>query len=283
MHPSKKGAHNDAFFKIPSLHDYRKLYGEHNLREAVRYMTVAPELEGALEMIRDLKKSYPHIVISIGHSTASYKAAVKAVEAGATSITHVFNAMTPLGHREPGIPGLISIPAPRSSDIEEQDPGKRSLEASHVPFFTVIPDNVHLHPTILRLCHQANPERCILITDSIELAGLPDAIYPPNEQITYPQRKAGNRATNVADKSKGEKETLIGSCITLLEGLGNMMESGGVTIAQAARCASTNIAELMQDQSRGRLLPGRRADCIVLDKAGRLKQTWISGKLIWQA
>ncbi|KAK5950328.1 hypothetical protein OHC33_008547 [Knufia fluminis] len=264
LHPAKKGAHADIYFKTPSLHDYRELYGEGNLKEVIRYITIAPELDGALDMIQDIRQSYPHIVVSIGHSTASYETGKEAVQSGARSITHVFNAMNPLHHRDPGLAGLISTPLSVTS-----------------PYCTMIPDLVHLHPAILRMCYQASPTKCILITDSIELAGLPDAIYPANMQITYPQRKLGNRATNVADVSKGEKETLIGSCITLPEGVRNMVEAAGVTLAEAVRCASANIADLMNDESRGKLVAGRRADFVVFDKHGHVKQTWIGGKLVW--
>jgi len=229
-------------------------------------MTIAPELQGALDMICEIRQSYPHIVISIGHSTASYEIGEQAVQAGVKSITHIFNAMNALHHRDPGLAGLICTPLSMTS-----------------PYFTMIPDLVHLHPAVLRLCYQASPTRCILITDSIELAGLPDGVYPVNGQITYPQRKLGNRATNMADVSKGEKETLIGSCITLPEGLRNMVDAVGITLAEAVRCASTNVADLMSDGIRGRLVVGKRADFVVFDGLGYVKQTWIGGKLVWQA
>lgn len=265
LHPSKKGAHNDIYFKTPSMHDFRKLYGEENLRDVIKYMTIAPELEGACDLIQDINRSFPHIVISIGHSSASYHIGEQAVQAGARSITHVFNAMNPLHHRDPGLAGLISTAPSMTS-----------------PYFTMIPDLVHLHPAVLRMCYQASPSRCILITDSIELAGLPDGVYPANRQITYPQRKLGNRATNVADVGKGQKETLIGSCITLSEGVRKMVSAAGVTLAEAVRCASLNIANLMKDESRGRLVEGTRADFVVFDKSGHVKQTWVGGKLVWR-
>ena len=273
LHPSKKGAHNDIFFKTPATHNYREVYGEENLRDVIRYITLAPELDGAIEMIKDIKRSFPHIVVSIGHSSATYEQAVAAVQAGATSITHLFNAMTALGHREPGIPGLMGVaPSLIASEAGTEE---------QTPFFTIIPDAVHLHPAILRLALNTKPERCILITDSIELAGFPDGIYPPNGQITYAQRKLGNRATNVVDVSKGEKETLIGSCITLSEGVRIMMNTADVNLAQAVQAASTNIATLMKDGMRGSLEVGKRADLVVFDKTGHVKQTWIAGKLIW--
>lgn len=285
LHPSKKGAHEDSFFRIPALHNYHELYGRDNLRDSIRYLTIAPELEGAIDMIHDIKRSYPHIVIAVGHSAATYEQGIEAIKAGATSITHVFNAMNPLHHREPGLAGLVGLRSlqqdgTNGSDVANQK--GQSSDAANAPYVTMITDNIHLHPAILRLCYYTNPARCILITDSIELAGLPDGIYPPNGQITYPQRKVGSRATNVADRSKGEKETLIGSCITLLEGIRIMAQTTGVTLGESVNCASTNVADLMRDTTRGQLTAGRRADLVVLDSTGNVKQTWIGGNLVWQ-
>lgn len=268
---------------MPSVHPYRDVYGEENLRDVIKYITIAPELDGALDMIRDIRTSFPHIVVSIGHSTASYETGVQAIEAGATTLTHIFNAMNPLHHRDPGLAGTIGMPMSMANTVGESTGITPANATSLVsPYFTMIPDLIHLHPAVMRICYHSNPARCILITDSIELAGLPDGIYPPNGQITYSQRKQGNRATNVADVSKGEKETLIGSCITLPEGIRNMTEATGVGLAEAVRCASTNIANLMDDGRRGKLVVGRRADFVVFDKAGYVKQTWIGGRLVFR-
>lgn len=250
----------------------------------IKYITIAPELDGALDMIRDIRTSFPHIVVSIGHSTASYETGMQAIEAGATTLTHIFNAMNPLHHRDPGLAGTIGMPMSMAETVEESTDVNPATATSLVsPYFSMIPDLVHLHPAIMRICYHSNPSQCILITDSIELAGLPDGIYPPNGQITYAQRKQGNRATNVADLSKGEKETLIGSCITLPEGVRNMREATGVGLAEAVRCASSNIADLMHDDSRGKLIAGRRADFVVSDKGGHVKQTWIGGRLVFRS
>lgn len=263
LHPSKKGAHNDRFFRVPSMHPYRDVYGEDNLRHIIKMITIAPELPGACEMIQDIRTSFPHIVVALGHSTATFEQGSAGCQAGARTLTHVFNAMNPLHHREPGLAGLIS--------------------STHPPWFSVIPDLVHLHPSILRFCFLANSDKCILITDSIELAGLADGIYPPNDQITYTQRKIGNRATNVADVSKGEVETLIGSCITLPQCVRNMVVSAGLTLPQAVRCVTENVAMLMRDDTRGGIEAGRRADFLVLDREGDVRQTWIAGELVWSA
>lgn len=262
LHPSKHGAHNPAYLLEPSTHPYETFYGHSNLQSTIKLITLAPELPGSLEMITSLRTTYPHIGISLGHTSSSYTTALNALLTGATSLTHTFNAMSPLHHRDPGPIGLIADP-------------------THRPYFSAIPDLVHLHPATLRLIACADPERCMLITDSIELAGLPDGIYPPNGQITYPQRKRGSRATNVVEEGSAERETLIGSCITLIEGVRNAVQEVGLSLPEAVRCASGNVAAFTDDGSRGALEVGRRADFVVLDEMMRVKQTWVGGECVF--
>lgn len=258
LHPSKHGAHNPAYLLTPSDQLFESLYGIENLKSVIKLITLAPELPGSLDLIATLRTSYPNIRISLGHSSADYQTGLDALSRGATSLTHIFNAMPPFQHREPGLVGLVA-------------------NSAHRPFFSTIPDLVHLHPATLGLIYRADSERCMLITDSIELAGLPDGIYPPNGQITYPQRKRGNRATNVVENGSGEKETLIGSCITLIEGVRNAVNQVGLTLAAAVTCASGNVAAFMGDKDRGELIAGKRADFVILDSNMHVRQTWISG------
>jgi N-acetylglucosamine-6-phosphate deacetylase len=108
----------------------------------------------------------------MGHSAATYQEGLEGLQAGATMLTHSFNAMSPLGHREPGLPGLI-------------------FQNKHTPqpYFSIIADGIHLHRHVVSLAYHASPSHCILITDSIELAGLPDGLYPGNGQIKSNQLK----------------------------------------------------------------------------------------------
>jgi N-acetylglucosamine-6-phosphate deacetylase len=102
--PSKKGAHDAANMHIPSSSSLEMIYGEENLRDSIRVLTLAPELPGALEHIERLKKEYG-VRISMGHSAADHEDGKKGMKAGANLITHMFNAMNPLHHREPGLAG----------------------------------------------------------------------------------------------------------------------------------------------------------------------------------
>lgn len=102
--PSKKGAHNEENMHTPTSSSLESVYGEANLRSTIKIVTMAPELSGASEHIKSLAGEY-EIAVSMGHSAASYDEGMKGMEAGATLLTHTFNAMNPLHHREPGLAG----------------------------------------------------------------------------------------------------------------------------------------------------------------------------------
>ncbi|KAI9718204.1 MAG: hypothetical protein M1812_004194 [Candelaria pacifica] len=251
---SKRGAHNETLFLSPNTSSLASTYGPQNLITSIKFLTLAPELPDSNNLISTLSTDYK-IVTSLGHSAADYPTGLAALEAGARSLTHIFNAMNPLHHRNPGLAGLISSTA--------------------APYFSVIPDGIHLHPATLTVAFRANPDRCILITDSIELAGLPDGIYPGHAQIPGPQRKEGNKVT--IDGT----DTLIGSCCSLDECVRNLVQWSGCTLAQAVKCVTENIAGLMGEGDRGVLEAGRRADFVILDDRGIVLQTWIGGKKVY--
>ena len=128
-----------------------------------------------------------------------------------------------------------------------------------------------------RLTQQPSPraDLGVIITDSIELAGLPDGTYPGHSQIPHNQTKTGSRVTIEST------ETLIGGCAALDECVRNAMQWSGCGVAEAVRCVTENIADFMGEQSRGRLEIGRRADFVLLDNGANVLQTWIGGKKVW--
>ena len=199
----------------------------------------------------------------MGHSTASYSDGLEGLRSGATCLTHTLNAMPPFASRIPGLAGIISLP---------------STHTPPAPWFTIIPDGQHLHPATVSLLHATNPKRSILVTDSIELASLPDGTYPGHAQIPFEQTKTGTRATIAGT------DTLIGGCITLQEGVRNLMEWTGCGIAEAVGTVTENVAEFMGIDGiggRGVLKEGRRADLCVLNEAGEVLQTWVAGHKVW--
>jgi N-acetylglucosamine-6-phosphate deacetylase len=121
-------------------------------------ITAAPEVGLVTSAIRSIVSH--NIIFSIGHSEASYEEASVAVEEGATMITHLFNAMRPLHHRNPGIFGVL---------------GK--VESNPRPSFGIIADGIHLHPTSIKIAFNAHPDGCILVTDAMHLLGLEDGTY----------------------------------------------------------------------------------------------------------
>ncbi|KAF8863556.1 carbohydrate esterase family 9 protein [Acephala macrosclerotiorum] len=251
--PSKKGAHDASNMFIPATTTLEEMYGERNLRNSIRVCTLAPELPGALGHIKKLREY--GVCVSMGHSAANYEQGVEGMKAGANLITHTFNAMNPLHHREPGLPGLLSSPTP--------------------PYFSLIADSIHLHPNIISLAYRSSPTHCILITDSIELSGLPDGIYPGHAQIPHSQLKTGNKVTIL------NTDTLIGTCIGLDECVRNLMNWAGIGVQEAVMCVTENVAEAAGLRDRGRLEVGSRGDFVVLTEAGRVESTWILGRKVW--
>lgn len=227
--------------------------------DTLKLVTLAPELPESGSLIKDL--SSKGIRVSLGHSAATYDQGVQGVKAGATALTHTLNAMTPLHHRDPGLAGLVTT---ANSDIRDS------------PYYTIIPDGNHLHPSVATLLFRSNPEKCILITDSIELAGLDDGVYPGHSQIPFKQRKTGSKVT--IDGT----DTLVGGCASLQECIQNLMKWSGCSVAEAVRCVTENVADLMGDETRGKLEAGRRADFVVLNDEGEVLQTWVAGIKVWE-
>lgn len=256
LQPSKKGAHNEDFFRIPDEKTLEQVYGEDSLKSSIKLVTLAPELSGACEHTSHLVKTY-NIRVSLGHSGASYDEGQDAIDAGATALTHAFNAMNPLHHRSPGLVGLIAAPC-------------------STLYFSLIPDGIHLHPALVAMAYRSNPSKCVLITDSTELAGLPDGDHPGHAQIPHTQTKQGNKVT-----IKGS-DTLVGSCVCLDECVKNLVRWSGCTLAQAVRCVTENVADMMGVEDRGHLREGARADFVVLNDDGEVLQTWVAGKKVWE-
>ena len=165
LNPGKNGVHNKQVLReAESFQDLEEMYGAWNLNPTaegpapVVMITAAPELGQMTKLIPELRSR--GIIYSIGHSEATYEEASAAVGAGATMITHLFNAMRPLHHRNPGIFGVLGI-----------------AESLPRPYFGIISDGIHLHPTTIKIAWNAHPDGFILVTDAMHMAGLPDGTY----------------------------------------------------------------------------------------------------------
>jgi N-acetylglucosamine-6-phosphate deacetylase len=216
-------------------------------REAVAIVTMAPELDGGLDLVR-LFREAGHIV-SIGHSGATYAEARAAIAAGVTHATHLFNRMTPLSHREPGVVGAV-------------------LDAPEVAA-EVICDGYHVHPSVVRLALQAKTAgRLMAITDGTAASGLP----------VGSRAMLGGRPIVVTPRSAElEDGTLAGSVITMDRAFRMLVRDAGVPLEVAARLCATTAAERLGLGDQGRIAVGARADLVVLDEALLVAETWIDG------
>ena len=219
---------------------------------AVRMITLAPEVDGGIELVRELKRR--GWVISIGHTRAALEVLNDACDAGACHMTHFMNAMAPLHHREPG-------------------PIAWALLRDDVTF-DVIADGLHLHPFTLQLFLKIKGGRRIsLISDAIAAAGKGDGDYNIwGETISVKNGRTSNAAGSIA-----------GSVISMLDAV-RMMRSLGVSYVDLAAIASANPARLLGiDRECGSIETGKRANIVALDDAGNVKLTLIGGDVAFQA
>lgn len=165
LNPTKNGIHKvDVLVEAHTFGDIEDMYGLPNITPTsstplpIRMITAAPERGAMTSLIPEIRSR--GILYSIGHSEATYEEASAAVAQGATMITHLFNAMRPLHHRNPGIFGVLGI-----------------AESLPRPYFGVISDGIHLHPTTVKIAYNAHPDGFILVTDAMHLVGLPDGAY----------------------------------------------------------------------------------------------------------
>jgi len=189
-------------------------------------------------------------VVSIGHTNATFEEASVGIAAGARMFTHLFNAMRPLNHRDPGV-----IAAALTSEV--------AMPA-------VIPDGVHVAPEILRLIYIARAaRRMILTTDKVSLAGTASGSSLP---VGREQARVVNGAARLPDG------TLAGAIISMLEGARLMVETSGAGVGEIGMMAATNPAGLIERADRGRLQPGAVSDIIVLSDALELKAVFLAGR-----
>lgn len=211
----------------------------------LRLITVAPELPGHLELVRELTNG--GMRVQIGHTLGTYEDGVAAMRHGAAGFTHLFNAMTGLHHREPGMVGAA---------------------LAHADYAELIPDLLHVHPGAIKVALRAIP-RLYCVTDSTSATGMPDGEYMLG-------RVRVNKCLGGVRMSDG---TLAGSTLTMDQALRNLV-SLGLDLADASRRVSTYAADYLGLHERGRLLPGCFADIVVLDRHLQLKAVYIEGEKI---
>ncbi|RDA82990.1 hypothetical protein CP532_2416 [Ophiocordyceps camponoti-leonardi (nom. inval.)] len=269
LNPTKNGIHDvDSLIEAESFADIEACYGYDNVngpRPPVRLVTAAPERGRMSDLIPDLTSR--GIIFSVGHSEATYEDASEAVAQGATMITHLFNAMRPLHHRDPGIFGVLG-----------------HAESRPRPYYGVIADGIHLHPTTVKIAFNAHPDGFILVTDAMHVAGLPDGTYPwTNGGQTSSIVKTGAQVLLENSRTIAGRVT-TSSSITLLECVNNFLSWTGATIPQALRAVTATPAAMLGLQGiKGTLEPGADADLVVLSEVdGRLEldEVWKFGRTV---
>ena len=241
--PARKGAHPLA--AIEAADD--ALFGLMLAAPQVSLVTLAPERAGGIERVRRLRRA--GIVVSLGHTDADHDAFAAGVDAGATMATHLFNAMSPFGHRAPGAIGAI-LTDPRVTA-------------------GLIADGIHSHPASLRLALRAKgPDGVALVTDMMSAAGMPPGTYP----------LGGRQVTVDASGAHLPDGTLAGAVLTLDEAVRNAVRWAGVGPADAIRMASEVPARLLGLGDAGRLAPGGRADLACFDDRLRVVRVIVGGE-----
>ncbi|EMC92712.1 carbohydrate esterase family 9 protein [Baudoinia panamericana UAMH 10762] len=272
--PTKNGIHSlEVLQEAPNgFADLETCYGAGNLnhpaeesRSPVTMITAAPEIHGISTCIPEVTKR--GIRFAIGHTEASYEEASEAIHLGATMITHLFNAMRPLHHRNPGIFGVL---------------GK--AEGRERPYFGVISDGIHLHPTTVKIAWNAHPEGFILVTDAQYTAGLPDGVYPWTNNDRWV--KKGHLLTREGS------DTIAGSSATLIECVSNFWAWSHASIPEVIRAVTATPAEMLGLKGvKGTLDADADADLVVLDavedaegnRTLKVEQVWKFGMLVSDA
>lgn len=251
----KRGAHpiehiqNDI---VKSIDEIENFYG--NLDDTC-IITMAPELDGN-DVIRDLTKR--GIKVSLGHSMANLEEARKANKNGANFITHLFNAMLPFHHRDPGLIGLIA----------------QSTPANPV-YFGIIADGTHTHEAALKIAYSSNPHGLVLVTDAISALGLTSGMI----------HKVGHQMVEIKDGKAflAGCDTLCGSIASMDECVRNFNNITKCGVVEAVKAATLHPAQVLGiEKSKGTLNYQSDADFVIMDQNLNILSTFINGFLVWK-
>jgi N-acetylglucosamine-6-phosphate deacetylase len=240
---ARRGVHPPENLLAPTLALFEQFWQA--ARGRIRMMTIAPELEGAPEVIAEAARR--GVCVSLGHSDADFAATECGISSGARHATHTFNAMRPLDHRSPGILGAVLTDRRVSADI--------------------VADGVHVDPAIVKLFAKAKgPDQTVLITDAISATGMPDGRY-----------RLGSLEVDVRDGKCMVDGKLAGSVLTMDRAVRNLACFAEWDLAQAVEAASQNPARVVRIVNKGVLTAGADADFVVLNAQGEVLRTFIGG------
>ncbi len=209
----------------------------------IRLITLAPEVPGNMQTIAALVAA--GFTVQLGHTTGSFEEATEALKLGARGFTHLYNAMTGMHHRKPGMVGAA---------------------LAHAEYAEIIPDLLHVHPGAIQVAMRAIP-KLFCVTDSTAAAGMPDGEY----------RLGRNTVTKCLGGVRLADGTLAGSTLTMDQALKNLVDQLGLDLRDASRRVSTNAADYLGLTDRGRIQTGAWADMVVLDRDLQLQKVFVEG------
>lgn len=249
LSPQRAGAHNPDYLRAPILTTLQKYTGFASY-PLVKMVTLAPELLGALDLVRRFRGT--GIVISAGHSAATYDQALAGFNSGITYGTHLFNAMSPLAHREPGLVG--------------------ALLSSDVPC-GLIADGIHVHPAAIQAAFRAKgASEITLVTDAMAAMGTNKGSYTLGDREVIVDAKSARLADG----------TLAGSILQMDAAIRNVIEFTGCSLADAITMASATPARVLGLERKGKIAPGCDGDLVVLDESLHVQMTIVQGEIVYR-
>jgi N-acetylglucosamine-6-phosphate deacetylase len=244
----RRGAHAERYLRQPDTSALQRLLGASE--GTLRVITLAPELAGALDLIRAAREA--GVVVSIGHSDATFEQAIAGIEAGATMATHLFNGMRPLGHRDPGVVGAV-------------------LTDDRVTA-GVIPDGVHVDPAVLSLIARAKgPTKTALVTDAMSIVVAESSSF----EIYGQPVEVRNGACYLPDG------TLAGSALTMDRAVWNMHSLAKAPLREAIEMATATPARVLGLENIGVLKAAVQADVAIFDEELRPWRVYVGGELAY--
>lgn len=239
-----KGAQASEFMLPP---DFNKIS---SYKDIIKTVTIAPELVGGLDFIKECRKN--NIVVSIGHTNATFEEVSAAIEAGASHMTHTFNAMSPLHHRNPGVVGAAMY-----FDVTCE----------------LITDNIHLHPAVQKIMYDIKGnDRIILVTDAIKACLLKSGEYDLGGQIVHV----------IGKEARLSDGTIAGSVHTMNNAVKNFIENTGAALFDAVNMASHNPAKLLGlDNRKGSIEKNKDADFVLFDDDYNVRMTFVKGRIAY--